>query len=483
MRIPSIPARAANLIHRCVSLSLALLLAACAQMPTSGPSAEAVREASTSAAQAVQVVDVDDRVVRQIQATRKTRMFSETLAGTNTTGLRIGAGDALEMHIWEAPPATLFGAGAVDPRAPSTARSVTLPEQTVDHEGMLTVPFAGRVKAAGLTPRELEVEVARRLQGKANQAEVVVRLTRSPSASVTVVGEVSSSIRMPLTAGRERLLDALAAAGGVRQPVSKMTLQVTRGTEFHSLPLDLVIRDPAAERGAAAGRRHHRAVPAAELHGARCDRPQRGDQLRGPGHLAGAGPGARRRAARQRSDAQGLFLFRLEPPDTLAWPRQPVATTPDGLVPVVYRIDLRNPASFFVMQGFQMNNRDVLYVSNARWRNCRSSSTSCSRSPSRCSTPCRWCRTEFGLRPCVRIDLIAQPATMTEQELMALDELAFVEAAYTWALGRPADPQGLLACLARIQAGTPRSTVLAELQHSPEGRAFGLRHGRLSLRT
>lgn len=69
---------------------------------------------------------------------------------------------------------------------------------------------------------------------------------------------------------------------------------------------------------------------------------------------------------------------------------------------------------------------------------------------------------------------------MNEKELMALDEQAFVEAAYTWALGRPADPQGLLACLARMQAGTPRRAVLAELEHSAEGRAFGLRQGRVS---
>jgi polysaccharide biosynthesis/export protein len=354
-----------SLIRRGVGLSLALLLAACAQMPTSGPSAEAVREPATAAAKAVQVVDVDDRVVRQLQATRKVRLFSETLTQTGTTGLRIGAGDALEMHIWEAPPATLFGAGAVDARAPSTARSVTLPEQTVDHDGMLTVPFAGRVKAAGLTPRELELEVVRRLQGKANQPEVVVRLTRNNSASVTVVGEVSSSVRMPLTAGRERLLDALAAAGGVRQPVSKMTLQVTRGSEFHSLPLDLVIRDPRQNVALLPGD----VITALfqPLSFTALGATGRNEEI----NFEAQGISLAQALARagglidNRSDAQGVFLFRLEAPEALSWPRQPVSTTPDGLVPVVYRIDLRNPASFFVMQSFQMNNRDVLYVSNA----------------------------------------------------------------------------------------------------------------------
>ena len=35
------------------------------------------------------------------------------------------------------------------------------------------------------------------------------------------------------------------------------------------------------------------------------------------------------------------------------------------LVPVVYRIDMRDPNSLFVSQAFRMRNRDLVYVSNA----------------------------------------------------------------------------------------------------------------------
>ena len=34
-------------------------------------------------------------------------------------------------------------------------------------------------------------------------------------------------------------------------------------------------------------------------------------------------------------------------------------------MPVVYRLDLRDPTSFFVMQSFPINDRDIVYVSNA----------------------------------------------------------------------------------------------------------------------
>jgi polysaccharide export outer membrane protein len=66
-----------------------------------------------------------------------------------------------------------------------------------------------------------------------------------------------------------------------------------------------------------------------------------------------------------RSDPQGVFVFRFEDRDAVAWPRQPVFTTADDRVPVIYRVDLRNPASFFAMQDFAVKDRDMLYVSNA----------------------------------------------------------------------------------------------------------------------
>ena len=66
-----------------------------------------------------------------------------------------------------------------------------------------------------------------------------------------------------------------------------------------------------------------------------------------------------------RASPQGVFIFRLEPANALDWPHGPPRATAEGLVPVVYRINLRDPNSFFVMQSFPMSHKDVLYVSNA----------------------------------------------------------------------------------------------------------------------
>ncbi len=343
-----------------------LLVTGCSNLPTSGPSTSDVQDAAGApGAAAVQLVDVDDGVARQLLSQRRLSLFSDTLGGARGPLAVIGRGDVVEVSIWEAPPATLFGAGTTDPRVPGAVRATTLPEQMVDGEGYITVPFAGRIQAAGRSAQLVEAAVVERLRGKANQPEVIVRVTRNASATVTVVGEVVSSVRMPLTAAGERLLDALAAAGGVRQPVSKMTLQVTRGSDFHALPLDIVIRDPKQNVPLMAGD----VVTALfqPLSFTALGATGKNEEINFEAQGISLAQALARAGGTQdsRSDAKGVFIFRLEAGNALKWPRSPVATTPDGLVPVVYRIDLRDPRSFFVMQGFPISNKDVLYVSNA----------------------------------------------------------------------------------------------------------------------
>lgn len=351
------------------SLLLALCLSmitGCAQLPSSGPSANETQNTQAQPGTGlIQIIDVDDGVARQLLAQRRYQLFSETLGTERGPANDIGSGDVLEVNIWEAPPATLFGSGSVDSRSPSAVRATALPEQMVDRDGFITVPFAGRILAAGQSAQAVEAEIARKLKGKANQPEALVRTVRNASSTVTVVGEVAASTRMPLTAGGEKLLDALAAAGGVRQPVSKMTLQVTRGTTFQSLPLDVVIRDPKQNVPLRAGD----VVTAIyqPLSFVALGATGKNEEINFEAQGISLAQALARVGGLQdsRSDPRGLFIFRFEPENALAWPKQPVTTTPDGQVPVVYRIDLRNPNSFFVMQNFPISNKDVVYVSNA----------------------------------------------------------------------------------------------------------------------
>jgi len=348
-----------------------LLFTGCSalQMPVAGPHTDAVLESLQvpAAAGAVQIVNVDAQVARTLVSRIRQTSFSETLGNepVGTTATVIGAGDVLDVTLWEAPPATLFGMGPIDPRMPSTVRSTTMPEQVVDRDGNIRVPFAGVIRALGRTPQDVQAEIVKNLNGKANQPDALVRIVRNGSSMVTVVGEVANSVRLPLTPGGERLLDALAAAGGVRQPVNKMTLQVTRGSDYSAMPLDAVIRDPRQNVRLQGGDVvtaifQPLAFTALGATGKNEEIPFEAQGITLAQALARAGG-----MNDARSDPKGVFIFRFESPDTLDWPLQPVKATPEGKVPVVYRVNLLNAESFFVMQSFRMQDRDVMYVSNA----------------------------------------------------------------------------------------------------------------------
>ncbi|MFM0152458.1 polysaccharide biosynthesis/export family protein [Paraburkholderia sediminicola] len=349
-------------------LASAAIISACSSVPTSGPSASQVGQITATPGElGIQVVDLNDNVARRLMAERNAGDFSRTLGDSPSSQQRLGPGDVIELSIWEAPPAMLFGASPTDVRSGGTsnARVTVLPEQTIDAAGNINVPFAGQINVAGRTLEEVGKLVNGRLRGKANEPQTLVRLLQNATSYVTIVGDVSSSKRMPLTPAGERLLDALASAGGVRQPIDKMTVQVTRGSQVQSLPLGTIIRDPKQNVPLRAGdvvTALYQPFSFTAL-GSTGKNEEVNFETQGitlAQALARAGG-----LNDARSDAKGVFIFRFEDAAALDWAQSPVRTTPSGKVPVIYRIDLKNPQSFFVAQSFMMDNKDVLYVSNA----------------------------------------------------------------------------------------------------------------------
>ncbi|WP_404482660.1 polysaccharide biosynthesis/export family protein [Novosphingobium sp. BL-52-GroH] len=354
------------------TLLIALSLSGCAALPRSGPSTGQITRAanSSSASDAgIAIIDVNDAVAREIVAGTRQVPFSETLGEGLQIGSVIGKGDVLDIGIWEAPPAALFGVagGATQLTASgATARGTSLPEQMVDSDGQIIVPFVGRIQAAGRTPQEIGRDITARLIGKAHQPQTIVRLVRNAAANVTVVGDVATSARVPLTARGERVLDVLATAGGVKQPVGKMVIQITRGTSVSALPLETVIRDP---------RQNVRLQPddvmtllfqpysftALGAVGRNGELPFEATGLtlaQALGRVSGLDDA--------RANAKGVFIFRFERPEALPQNlRQLGRPAPDGRIPVIYRINLKDSATLFVAQSFPMQDKDVLYVSNA----------------------------------------------------------------------------------------------------------------------
>lgn len=346
------------------SLTLAACCLVVASCQSFGPSRADLTGATTvpgapgEAAVAIKVVEVTGNSALQLPSVRPAPAFSQVLAGAIPVGTAVDVGDALEVTIWEAPPATLFGGSFTDTRigtAISTARPTTLPEALVGPDGTISVPFAGAITARGRTLREIEAEIVRRLRGKANAPQVQVRLVRNATATVTVVGEVNQSARLPLTPRGERLLDALAQVGGVKPPVNLTTIQVTRGGENFRMPLSAVI-----------DRSENNIVLAKDDVITALFQPYsftvlgaagRNDEIRfeafgitlsqALGRIGGLQDG--------RANPRGVFLFRWQDrsdPARLA-------------VPVIYSFDLKDPAVFFLAQQFRMEDGDLIYITNS----------------------------------------------------------------------------------------------------------------------
>jgi polysaccharide export outer membrane protein len=357
-------------------LALTLVLGGCGvlsrTLPSSGPSLNEVRETErlAPAGEFVSVVDIDAAVARKVLATQPRALFSQSFGGAAPTAdFRIGSGDVLEVSIWEAPPAALFSTGSLDPRlGTATARPAALPEQMVSVQGTINVPFLGSVRAAGRTPDEIERDIVQGLKSKANQPQAIVRVTRNATMYVTVIGEVTGSTRMPLTARGERLLDAVASAGGVKQQVGKITLQVTRGDRVLAMPLASVIEDPRQNIVLQAGDVVTALFQPLSFTVLGATRQNQEINFEAQGITLAQALGRAGGLSDERADARAVFLFRLEDPAALpegVLRADRVRATPDGRVPVIYRVDLKDPASFFAAQAFPVHDHDVLYVANA----------------------------------------------------------------------------------------------------------------------
>ncbi len=356
-----------------------LMLAGCGTLPSSGPSVSEVRSAAAEdAASNYLLVDVDLRSLDQLSTLRPTGMYDSFGNAGPSAGsapdLRIGVGDTVSVSIWEVGGSGLFSsAGAAVSAASGTvggaavgASSSTIPGQIVSADGAITVPFAGRIRVAGMTPAAAENAIRARLEGKAVEPQVVVTVISSVSGSVSVMGEVTGGARIPLSVRGDRLLDVIAAAGGIRTAVHETTIQLTRDNRTASAPLQALLDDPRENVYARPGdvitvSRETRTFTVLGAAGQNAELPFTSAIMTLAQAMGRSGG-----LIDSRSDAEGVFIFRYEQP-TIARGLDPRSSLSERgqAVPVVYRLDLTDPRGYFYAQRFALRSGDVIYVSNA----------------------------------------------------------------------------------------------------------------------
>ena len=312
------------------------------------------------------VIDIDSQVASRSKSLTPNVAFSNYFDNAQMAMNRISSGDVVDVTIWEAPPALLFGT-ASDLNGFSGTKETKLPEQMVDKSGYISVPFVGKLNVIGKTPQQVQDMIIAGLRKKANQPSAIVRITKNNSADVTVIGEVNNSTRMPLTGKGERILDAIAAAGGAKQAAERVSVQLTRGGQTREMLLSQIINDARQNIRLQQGdvisvkyKTNSYMVMGATAKNDEIDFEASGISLMQA--LARAGG-----LNDSRADAQGVFIFRFENPAVLT--AEQLQSVPVQFhhtsVPVVYRLNLKDPLNYIIARDFEIRNQDVIYVSNA----------------------------------------------------------------------------------------------------------------------
>ncbi len=347
--------------------SAAAALAACTAVPSAGPTAVEIvnNESRDNVISGYVVVDIDARIAALVSRRRLPTLAGMFRDGKKPPDVKIGIGDSITVTIWEAASGGLFSTASIDKLTPGS-RTATLPEQEVAQNGTIQVPYAGRIKVSGLRPAEVETRIVEELKGKAIEPQAVVTITRNRNNTVTVTGEVTSGALLPVSGKGDRVLDVIAAAGGIKAPAHESFVRLTRGEKTANVPFNTILAD---------NRENVYVRPGDVLTVVR--EPQRFTAFGGTGRnelvpFDAAGMTLEQAIARvgglldHRADATGVFLLRFEPAPLVAEmlpEREGQIET--SYVPVVYRLNLRDANSYFLARAFHMRDKDILYVANA----------------------------------------------------------------------------------------------------------------------
>ncbi len=344
-------------------LGAVLVLSACAYFPKDGPSRSEVTDAKDDIGLPFTLIDASDKTLDVLDAT-PVRGFAETFGDSPATEPVLGVGDSIGMVVFEAGSEPLFSNGTAGANGVSASRGVTLPEQTIALDGTVSLPFAGRLHAAGLTAQELQQAAEKALGGRASHPQIVVSAAHGAGGSVTVLGEGGPGSRIALSAYGERVLDVLAGSGGLRGSVFDTWVELRRAGTALRLPMSALLNDPQQNV------RLHPGDLLLVTHQA-----QSFTVFGAAGRSAQIDFGAERVTLTQavakagglqdaRADPRGVFLFRYELPAVAEQLGINRKTGPSG-APVVYQFDFLQTSSYFTSQRFALRDGDVLFIASA----------------------------------------------------------------------------------------------------------------------
>ncbi|ESR22634.1 polysaccharide biosynthesis/export family protein [Lutibaculum baratangense] len=360
--------------NRVVVLAAALMLGGCSAFPSQGPSAGAIESgAGVQDPQWLEagylLVPVNQRTLAYAAAEGRPS-FRRIAALSLPAEQGIGVGDVVSVAIFEAGVGGLFSSVSVD--GASSSSSTRLPDQQVTRDGSITIPYAGRLSVAGLTPSQVEARIVQALGQRAVEPQAVVSVVQGTSTSVSVTGDAVAGSAIPIPANGLRLLDLIARAGGPTAPVYETAVALTRGGQTVQIPFTELVSNPSENVYVKPGdavllTRQPRTFVALGATGANTQLPIKGYEMTVAEALADVGG-----LNPSQANATGVFLLRQVPESEARamFPGDAIAAQ-GPTVSVIYRFDMSQPTGLIYAQRFNVRSGDMLYVATAAFASVR----------------------------------------------------------------------------------------------------------------
>jgi polysaccharide biosynthesis/export protein len=370
------------------TLAVALGCASCAIMPGSGPESFDIRagQANDPNHLPYALVKLTPQVVEIL--TQNNPRLTAAFADRRVPGeIRFGIGDVVGVTIFEAAAGGLFIPSEAGVRP---GNFIALPNQQVDANGNISVPYAGSIRAKGRTPVEVQQEIIDAVKNRAIEPQVVVSLVEQRTSLISVLGEVNSPARFPASPAGEHILDAITRAGGPKGqgfdtwvmleregrratvPFGALVYEPSNNIYVHPNDTIFIYREPQTFLvfGANAGPLSATASGTVLTGGSPIGIP--GGNAQGvfsfdAWRLSLAEAVAKGGGLNDlQADASSVFLYRGETRQMAKLLGIDTARFVDGpIIPVIYEINFRDPAEYFLATRFQMRNKDVIYIANA----------------------------------------------------------------------------------------------------------------------
>jgi polysaccharide export outer membrane protein len=340
--------------HFMRAVAIVVVVAGCT-LPRSGPTAREIKSAANVPALDMHIVTVTPQIAAAANSSERLGFGSAFLNAGIVSADTISPGDRVSVTVWEnVDTGLLAGVGQ---------KVTVLQEIQVDGSGHIYVPYAGRMKASGMSPNELRRKITESLEVQTPDPQVEVRRVAGDGATVSVLGGVSQPGVYPIEAPTRRLSAILARAGGVTLVPGVAQVRLERGGRTGRIWLQSLYDNPRNDVALRAGdriiveedRRSFTALGATE--GQARVRFTKQD-MSAIEAIAEAG-GLDGRTA----DPTGVFVFRNESSQVAnrVLGRADLA----GEQRMAYVLDLTRPEGLFSAREFIIHDEDTVYITEA----------------------------------------------------------------------------------------------------------------------